>query len=92
MFHMPQDSSAEEEEDDDDDDDGKLEKLTDYRKNFSGGEESSSDAVNDSPQVKDDLPKDDLRKYHAFLELLSTEVGYVLDLKILVTVRSGWLG
>jgi hypothetical protein len=82
---MSQDSSADEEDEDGD----KLEKLTDYRKNFSGGEESSSDSVNDSPQVKDDLPKDDLRKYHAFLELLSTEVGYFLDLKILVTVRSG---
>jgi len=31
--------------------------------------------------------KDDLRKYHALNELLSTEVGYLLDLKALVTVR-----
>ena len=31
--------------------------------------------------------KEDTRKYHALMELLTTEVGYVLDMRALVTVR-----
>lgn len=82
LFHLPHDSS------DKDDDDDDLEELNDSRKN---SEESNSDSANHQPQAKHDLAKDDMRKYHALLELLSTEVGYFLDLKILVTVRPGWL-
>lgn len=31
--------------------------------------------------------KDDIRKYHALMELLSTEVRYLMNLRVLVTVR-----
>lgn len=86
LFHLPHDSSDKEEEEEDDDDD--LEEMNDYHKN---SEESSSDSANHQPQATHGLAKDDMRKYHALLELLSTEVGYFLDLKILVTVRPGWL-
>jgi hypothetical protein len=82
LFHMPQDGE----------DDIKL-TLDDYDTNPPSGEESSSEAANHPLQVKDDLigSKDDVRKCHALLELLSTEVGYLFDLKVLVTVsRSDW--
>ncbi|KAG1755533.1 hypothetical protein EDB19DRAFT_1625685 [Suillus lakei] len=81
LFHMPQDGSDKE-------DDGKLEKLNGYHKNAPEGEESNSEAANHLLQAKDDLTgnKDDVRKCHALLELLSTEVGYLFDLKVLVTV------
>lgn len=77
LFHMPQDGE----------DDIKL-TLDDYDTNPPSGEESSSEAANHPLQVKDDLigSKDDVRKCHALLELLSTEVGYLFDLKVLVTV------
>lgn len=35
--------------------------------------------------------KDDIRKYHALSELLTTEIGYLLDLTALVTVSSPFL-
>jgi len=35
--------------------------------------------------------KDALRRFHALKELLATEVGYLLDLKALVTVRSAFV-
>jgi hypothetical protein len=82
---MPQDGSDKE-------DDAKLKKLNDYN-NAAEGEESISEAADHPLQAKDDLigSKDDVRKCHALLELLSTEVGYLLDLKVLVTVsRSDW--
>lgn len=77
LFHMPQDGE----------DDIQL-TLDDYDANPPSGEESSSEAANHPLQVKDDLigSKDDVRKCHALLELLSTEVGYLFDLKVLVTV------
>lgn len=80
LFHMPQDGSDKE-------DDAKLKKLNDYN-NAAEGEESISEAADHPLQAKDDLigSKDDVRKCHALLELLSTEVGYLLDLKVLVTV------
>ncbi|KAG1815563.1 uncharacterized protein BJ212DRAFT_1357253 [Suillus subaureus] len=81
LFHMPQDGSDKE-------DDAKLKKLIDYRKNPPEEEDSSSEAADHPLQAKDDLvgSKDDVRKCHALLELLSTEVGYLFDLKVLVTV------
>lgn len=82
MFHLPQDGK----------DEFKL-TLDDYDTNPPSGEESNSEAANHPLQVKDDLigSKDDVRKCHALLELLSTEVGYLFDLKVLVTVsRSDW--
>ncbi|KAG2156208.1 hypothetical protein DEU56DRAFT_723514 [Suillus clintonianus] len=81
LFHIPQDSSYIE-------DDDKLGKLNSYRKNPPGGVESSLEAANHPLQAKEDLlgNKDDVRKCHALSELLSTEVGYLFDLKILVTV------
>ncbi|KAG1759832.1 hypothetical protein EDD22DRAFT_782023 [Suillus occidentalis] len=77
LFHMPQDGE----------DDIKL-TLDDFDTNPPSGEESSSEAANHPLQVKDNLigSKDDVRKCHALLELLSTEVGYLFDLKVLVTV------
>ncbi|KAG1833421.1 hypothetical protein EV424DRAFT_1365283 [Suillus variegatus] len=80
LFHMPQDDSDKE-------DDGKLKKLNGHHKN--PAEESSSEAADHPLQGKDDDlvgSKDDVRKCHALLELLSTEVGYLFDLKVLVTV------
>lgn len=77
---MPQDDSDKE-------DDGKLKKLNGHHKN--PAEESSSEAADHPLQGKDDDlvgSKDDVRKCHALLELLSTEVGYLFDLKVLVTV------
>ncbi|KAG5653029.1 hypothetical protein H0H81_002651 [Sphagnurus paluster] len=42
---------------------------------------------NDSDESRhSEKAKDDLRKYHALKELLDTEVGYLLDLRALVTV------
>lgn len=81
MFHMPEDGSDKE-------DDTRLKKLDDHHKNTSEGEESSLEAADHPLQAKDDLigSKDDVRKCHALLELLSTEVGYLFDLKVLVTV------
>ncbi|OAX44505.1 hypothetical protein K503DRAFT_729141 [Rhizopogon vinicolor AM-OR11-026] len=79
LFHIPQDSSDKE-------DDDNLGRLNGYRKNSFDMEESRPEAVNHLPQAKDGLAKDDVRKCHALLELLSTEIGYFLDLKILVTV------
>lgn len=81
MFHIPQDGSDKE-------DDARLKKLNDYHKNPPEGEELSSEAADHPLQAKDDLigSKDDVRKCHALLELLSTEVGYLFDLKVLVTV------
>ncbi|KAG1840092.1 hypothetical protein DFJ58DRAFT_811222 [Suillus subalutaceus] len=81
LFHLPQDGSDKE-------DDTKLKKLNNYHKNLPEGEESSSEAADHPLQAKDDLigSKDDVRKCHALLELLSTEVGYLFDLKVLVTV------
>ncbi|KAG1783166.1 hypothetical protein EV702DRAFT_959925 [Suillus placidus] len=83
LFHMPQDGSDKE-------DDAKLKKLHGYHENLPvpEGEETSSETANHPLQAKDDLigSKDDVRKCHALLELLSTEVGYLFDLKVLVTV------
>lgn len=42
-----------------------------------GGEEAERDAQK---------LKDDMRKYHSLMELLTTEVGYVLDMRALVTI------
>lgn len=78
---MPQDSSDKE-------DDDEFERLSGYSKNSLDGEVSNPSTSNHSLRAKDGLAKDDIRKCHALLELLSTEVGYFLDLKILVTVRS----
>ena len=83
-FHMPYDDS-------DKDDDDEVEGLTGYSKDSLRGEESSLEAPNNPTRAKDDLALDDARKCHALFELLSTEVGYLLDLKILVNVRPGWL-
>ncbi|KAG2369598.1 hypothetical protein BDR07DRAFT_1476712 [Suillus spraguei] len=81
LFHMPEDGSDKE-------DDTRLKKLSDHHKNTPEGEESSLEAADHPLQAKDDLigSKDDVRKCHALLELLSTEVGYLFDLKVLVTV------
>ncbi|KAG6833911.1 hypothetical protein H0H87_007922 [Tephrocybe sp. NHM501043] len=52
-------------------------------------EESWSDNDNDNDNADSRQPeksKDDIRKYHALKELLDTEVGYLLDLRALVTV------
>jgi hypothetical protein len=44
--------------------------------------ENDSDGICRSEKLKDDI-----RKYYALKELLATEVGYLLDLRALVTVR-----
>ena len=44
--------------------------------------ENDSDDIFQSEKVKDNI-----RKYYALKELLATEVGYLLDLRALVTVR-----
>lgn len=49
------------------------------------GEGSWSD--NDSDDARHEKARDDVRKYHALRELLTTEMGYLLDLRALVTVR-----
>lgn len=38
------------------------------------------------PVVSQEKIKDDVRKYHALMELLSTEVSYMQDLRVLVSV------
>lgn len=48
------------------------------------GNSSSSD--NGEDLWSKEKHKDDIRKYHALLELLSTEVSYLRDLKALITV------
>ncbi|KAG0709788.1 hypothetical protein DFH29DRAFT_793279 [Suillus ampliporus] len=81
LFHLAQDNSDKE-------DDDKPKRLNGYRNDPPEGEESSSEAANHPLQAKADLigNKDNVRKCHALSELLSTEVGYLFDLKVLVTV------
>ncbi|KAJ4478294.1 hypothetical protein J3R30DRAFT_3703023 [Lentinula aciculospora] len=38
------------------------------------------------PEIKRGKLKDDIRRYHALMELLSTEVSYMQDLRILVSI------
>ncbi|KAG2154943.1 uncharacterized protein EDB93DRAFT_1051011, partial [Suillus bovinus] len=80
LFHMQDDSDKE--------DDAMLKKLDGHNKNPPEWQESSSEAADHPLPAKHDLigSKDDVRKCHALLELLSTEVGYLFDLKVLVTV------
>ncbi len=51
-------------------------------------EASSSDQNHASELWHVEKCKDDIRKYHALMELLSTEVRYLMDLRVLVMVRS----
>ena len=47
-------------------------------------EAASSDLIYDNWHI--DKARDDARKYYALMELLSTEVRYLMDLRVLVTV------
>jgi uncharacterized membrane protein YgdD (TMEM256/DUF423 family) len=79
IFHVPNDAS--------DNDDGSD--------NHADGTESIQHSPTSRPlelssaedhDSADSLDRDDLRRYHALVELLATEVGYLIDLRALVNV------
>ncbi|KAF8076556.1 hypothetical protein FPV67DRAFT_1407681 [Lyophyllum atratum] len=80
LFHIPNDACTDPED--------SIPCMTDSpeRMNEDASVEGSwSD--NDSDESRNfEKAKDDIRKYHALKELLDTEVGYLLDLRALVTV------
>lgn len=51
-----------------------------------GFENRRSVSASMTPVADQERVKDNVRKYHALLELLSTEVSYMQDLRILVSV------
>jgi hypothetical protein len=78
IFHLVRDPSPD------------FEDITDARVTASPEpmQESSAEGslIDFGPVSHSEKAKDDLRKYHALKELLNTEVGYLLDLRALVTV------
>lgn len=48
--------------------------------------ESSTDPDHLTREWSREKSKDDVRKHYALMELLTTEVGYLLDLRVLVSV------
>ncbi|KAG6903483.1 hypothetical protein C0995_005506 [Termitomyces sp. Mi166 len=75
LFHIPHDGT--------DTEDSSSPRLIGSPERFP---EDSSWSEPDDPRQSSHKTKDDIRKYHALKELLDTEVGYLLDLRALVTV------
>lgn len=81
IFHIPHDIPT-----DTEDASPRMTESPEHMNEEMSGEGSWSD--NDSDDTwHSEKAKDDIRKYHALKELLATEVGYLLDLRALVTVR-----
>ncbi|KAG6821574.1 hypothetical protein H0H93_000083 [Arthromyces matolae] len=80
LFHIPNDAGTDTED---------WPRVTSSPEHFNEdlsveGNWSEHESEEDSRQME--KSKDDIRKYHALKELLDTEVGYLLDLRALVTV------
>lgn len=76
LFHIAHEVSSDHEDDEHDDAESP---------GRSQGDVSSSDYFDDKWSTE--KRKDNVRRYHALMELLSTEVCYTMDLRVLITVR-----
>ena len=73
---------------------------TELQRSATSGSQTTSESITSfgsSHNIDSTSSKDNVRRYHALMELLSTEVGYLMDLRALVNVRdsrgslsSGW--
>jgi hypothetical protein len=82
-FHIPLDGSSDQE---DDLDEHTLHSTRSDGETTPGG--STTDHSSEENWCKE-TKKDDARRYHALMELLMTEIGYLRDLRSLVTVGYG---
>jgi hypothetical protein len=82
-FHIPLDGGSEEEND--------LDRVHEYtlESTRSDGETGSTTDHSSEENWSKETKKDDARRYHALMELLTTEMGYLRDLRSLVTVGYG---
>ncbi|RDB22756.1 hypothetical protein Hypma_010025 [Hypsizygus marmoreus] len=79
IFHIPLEICT--------DTDDASPRLTESPERMNDDSVEGSSTDNDSDDTwHSEKAKDDIRKYHALRELLETEVGYLLDLRALVTV------
>ncbi|KAG5648921.1 hypothetical protein DXG03_000270 [Asterophora parasitica] len=79
LFHIPSDAYT-------DTEDSPRMTESPERMNEDGSAEGSWSDHDSDDSRHSEKAKDDIRKYHALKELLDTEVGYLLDLRALVTV------
>ncbi|KII94879.1 hypothetical protein PLICRDRAFT_47885 [Plicaturopsis crispa FD-325 SS-3] len=86
LFHLPSDASDRE---DDASPSALKEELTDYP--FSAGHVDGSVAYSEEEKWARGKRKNDTKKHHALLELLATEVGYLIDLRALVNAYVRYL-
>lgn len=84
LFHVPDGSSDREDE---------GEHLSESPKDMyldaamvARGSMHNEDSPEGSPWLTEKM-KDDVRRYHALMELLTTEVGYLMDLREMVNVN-----
>jgi hypothetical protein len=81
-FHISPEHSSDHE---DDAGQGTKFSQTNNTESGSNAESSSTDHSSDGP-LSSEIAKDNDRRYYALMELLATEVGYLMDLRTLVNV------
>jgi hypothetical protein len=84
LFHIPHDGHSDN-EDEENGIDGNHENSPDSTANGTSQGGSSTDRSSEGWEGSAKR-KDDMRRYHALMELLTTEEGYLVDLRALVTV------